>query len=729
MICKKIYHDKKVGLLPPVFFFLFFLMGMVSQLFSQNQDAILQVGRYWTVVNDVGKRAGISRGFMPYDYEIWGLNQRSSLSMEGGQVMTLYATNWYDDIFDSNQPVTRPFVACQGVETYYNPGGTVITPLRSYTKYDYAQSIVNGDEIDGDVFSTIDSDKLIGSADQVIQVTQQYAVGVNAHKTFLGWSHDPHSYYTIYEVVLENVGNDTLTDFHISFLKLSSAMFKSYGYQTSFGSQDDRKAWFHYYGGRQDAEGDSLRIYYWYWPDNYLTQDDEMGGPRSDEFSKGYFDRADMHFTGILHASSAPYLVDGDDVDDPKQPRTTFAGAAWNEGLPIRSAAHLGLSEDEWENHLGAFAELEPMTNQDVGTNHQQNTDELGKGEWDAIGGGFDTMWPRCTMVFGPYEEFPPGFKIRLVFANGWAGFKQEQCLELGHKWFAGTIETPPDLPNTNTGFFPDNFVMLSSADRDKNKNLWISTLIDSVHRSVSRAKWNLQNDFNIPSAPPPPSYQEVTGQIGGVEIKWSNQEAEALSNFAGHRIMRFLATPDTAIVEEIYRTTEKSASHTHIDESVVDGANYFYYVQSGAYVDGDPNANNALPEMRGKIIWSSRLLLPNKKKVSSDFRTSSDLRYVRIVPNPYNVTDPNLKNYGFKGGEEPRGIYFYGLPGPCTIRIYTEDGNLVRTLEHDDNVGRNEPEWDLLTDSQQLVQSGIYIAVIEDSDGNVDYEKFIIVR
>lgn len=729
MIYKQISRQKAASLFLSALLLMLLLMGNFEQSYSQNNDAILQVGRYWTVVNDVGKRAGISRGHMPYDYEIWGLNERSSLSMEGGQVMTLYTTNWYDDIFDPNQPVLRPYVGCQGVETYYNPGGTVITPLTSFSKYDYGQNIVNGDEIEGDVFAVKDPTQLVGTADQVIQVTQQYAIGVNAQKTFLGWSHDPHSFYAIYEVVLENVSDDTLTDFHISFLKLSSAMFKSYGYQTSFGSQDDRKAWFHYYGGRQEAEGDSLRIYYWYWPDDYLTANDEMGGPRSDEYSKGYFDRADMHFTGILHASSAPYVSDGDDVDDPKQPRITFAGAAWNEGLPIRSATHLGLSEDEWQNHLGAFADSPSMTNQDAGGRHQQNTDELGSGQWDAIGGGFDSMWPRCTMIFGPYEEFLPGKKIRLVFANGWAGFKQAKCLELGHKWFSGTLETPPNLPNSNTGYFPENFVMLSSTNRDKNKNLWISTLIDSVHKSVSRAKWNFEHDFNIPSAAPPPSYQEVTGQVGGVEIKWSNQAAEALPNFAGHRVMRFLATPDTAIVKEIYRTTEKSGTHTYVDESVVDGANYFYYVQSGATVDGDPNGSNALPEMKGKIIWSSRLLLPNKKKVSSDFRTSSDLTKVRVVPNPYNVTDPNLNNYGFKGGEEPRGIYFYNLPGPCTIRIYTEDGNLVRTIEHKKDVGRNEPEWDLLTDSQQLAQSGVYIAVIEDQDGKIDFEKFIIVR
>ncbi len=725
---KQIFRQKAAVPVASAFIVLLLLLGISTPSHSQN-NAILSVGRYWNIVNNVGGRALLSTGYKPYDYEIWGLNGRSSLSMENGQVMTLYATDWNDDIFDPNQPVVRPYVACQGVETYYNPGGTVVDPLTSFTKYDYGQNIVNGEPIDGDVFAEVDPGQLVGTADQVVQVTQQYAIGVNARKTFLTWSHDPHSFYNIYEVVLENVSDETLTDFHVSFLKLSSAMFKSYGYQTGFGSQDDRKAWFHYYGGRQETEGDSLRIYYWYWPDDYLTPNDEMGDPRRDEFSRGYLDRADMHFTGILHASSAPYTNDADDVDDPKQPRTTFAGAAWSEGLPIRSASNLGLSEGEWNNHLGAFADSPAMTNQDPGGRHQQNTDELGTAEWDAIGGGFDAMWPRATMIFGPYEEFAPGQKIRLVFANGWAGFKQDKCLELGHKWFEGTIEAPPDLPNPSTGYFPENFVMLSNAERDINKNLWISTLIDSLHRSVSRAKWNFENDFNIPSAPPVPSYQEVNGQVGGVEIKWSNPEAEALSNFAAHRVMRFLATSDTAIVEEIYRTSDKGDVHTYVDESVVDGANYFYYVQSGVSVNGDPYAANALPEMKGKIIWSNRLLVPNKKKVSSDFRTSASVKDFRVVPNPYNVTDPNLNNYGFKGGSEPRGIYFYDLPGVCTIRIYTEDGNLVRTLEHENDVGRNDPEWDLLTDSQQLAQTGIYIAVVEDEDGNVDYEKFIIVR
>ncbi len=331
-------------------------------------------------------------------------------------------------------------------------------------------------------------------------------------------------------------------------------------------------------------------------------------------------------------------------------------------------------------------------------------------------------------MVF-PYSDFPPGHKIRLVFANGWAGFNQEKCLELGHKWYASTLEAPPNLPDPNVGFFPDNFKMLSTSQRDINKNLWISTLIDSVHKTAWRAKWNFKQNFNIPSAPPPPSYLEVNGQIGGIEIRWSNVEAEALSNFAGHRIMRYLSTPDTAIVEKVYQTEETGSEHVYIDSSVTDGANYFYYVQSGVRVDGDLYAGNALPELKGKVIWSSRLSVTNKKHTNSDTRSTPGLSDVRVVPNPYNVTDPSLETYGFKGGNEPRGIYFYNLPGPAVIRIYTEDGNLVKTLHHKAQTGRNAQEWDLITNSQQLAQSGLYIAVFEDEKGNVDFEKFIIVR
>jgi hypothetical protein len=59
---------------------------------------------------------------------------------------------------------------------------------------------------------------------------------------------------------------------------------------------------------------------------------------------------------------------------------------------------------------------------------------------------------------------------------------------------------------------------------------------------------------------------------------------------------------------------------------------------------------------------------------------------------------------------------------------IFTELGELIKTIEHSD--GSGSEDWDLRTTSNQLVVSGIYIAVIIDSNtGDKEIEKFSIIR
>jgi hypothetical protein len=69
----------------------------------------------------------------------------------------------------------------------------------------------------------------------------------------------------------------------------------------------------------------------------------------------------------------------------------------------------------------------------------------------------------------------------------------------------------------------------------------------------------------------------------------------------------------------------------------------------------------------------------------------------------------------------------FLGLPPACTIRIYTERGDLVKTLEHTD--GSGDELWDSTTSSRQVVVSGVYIAVFTTPDGQSAIRKFIIIR
>ena len=74
-------------------------------------------------------------------------------------------------------------------------------------------------------------------------------------------------------------------------------------------------------------------------------------------------------------------------------------------------------------------------------------------------------------------------------------------------------------------------------------------------------------------------------------------------------------------------------------------------------------------------------------------------------------------------------------IPGYCTINIYTESGDLVKSVEH--NSGSGDEVWggnilDLQTvsDSGQLLVSGIYLAHITDNEtGDMSVTKFVSIR
>ncbi|MFQ5772482.1 MAG: hypothetical protein ACE5HX_18240, partial [bacterium] len=71
--------------------------------------------------------------------------------------------------------------------------------------------------------------------------------------------------------------------------------------------------------------------------------------------------------------------------------------------------------------------------------------------------------------------------------------------------------------------------------------------------------------------------------------------------------------------------------------------------------------------------------------------------------------------------------LAFFGLPPKCTIKIFTERGDLVETIEHIDGTG--DEFWNSITSSRQVIVSGIYIAYFEAPDGESTTRKIIIIR
>lgn len=482
--------------------------------------------------------------------------------------------------------------------------------------------------------------------------------------------------------------------------------------------------WQHYYGARPD---DSMRVFYFYSADDPQKPGDDMGAPVLTQNGRLMF--TDLTFYSILHASQQPYTDLSQDINDAQQPRVTYIGTETRIPNPVPGEDPYG-SKNYWAIS-GGFSKRQPLPGAD--STHMINNDELGTPNFSSfVGGTVASVNSKNWCSFGPYQ-FPPQHKLRFVYAVGIAGIGFEKAKEIGEKWFRGTLEDPPNPPDPNTGWLPSNFAFpIDATEMDKRKARWISMGIDSVMLTAWRAKWNFENNYQIPMAPPPAETFDIRGSglEDGVFLNWKNPTAESLPNFEGYRLLRRLTNQDSVFYQEIYSSgpEDKAIEHEFLDTSVISGAPYYYYIQTKVRID--ENDLFADPTTRGKIMYSSRLLIPNLNSVRPPKHSSEDMSQIRIVPNPYNINDPLVRELYGQAGIDGRVINFYNLPPVVTIKIFTENGDLIKTIEHNEPVDENGLKyWDMITDNQQVISSGIYVAVFQKPDGETSYQKFIVIR
>ena len=133
-------------------------------------------------------------------------------------------------------------------------------------------------------------------------------------------------------------------------------------------------------------------------------------------------------------------------------------------------------------------------------------------------------------------------------------------------------------------------------------------------------------------------------------------------------------------------------------------------------------------------------LLLQTGEETLTAENIEADLERIRVVPNPYFVTNRAVTADGTDK------IFFTHLPPRCTIRIYTMAGELVREIEHehtalfspDERLAQGDKggteTFELLNLYNQALASGVYIYHVEardESDAVVGnrISRFAIIR
>ncbi|HZW39346.1 MAG TPA: hypothetical protein VFF33_08620 [Ignavibacteriaceae bacterium] len=166
--------------------------------------------------------------------------------------------------------------------------------------------------------------------------------------------------------------------------------------------------------------------------------------------------------------------------------------------------------------------------------------------------------------------------------------------------------------------------------------------------------------------------------------------------------------------------------------DNLLNGWQYVFSVT--AFDEGD--AENNLGSLESSMLANSARIIPGTP--------ATDDKEVGVYPNPY------YGNAYWDGGSERlRKIYFNNLPADCDITIYTLSGDVIKRMHHtsesngaeyrwfetyskagDQKMSGGEQAWDLITDSDQAIATGLYLfSVKNNKTGDIKTGKFLIVK
>lgn len=111
------------------------------------------------------------------------------------------------------------------------------------------------------------------------------------------------------------------------------------------------------------------------------------------------------------------------------------------------------------------------------------------------------------------------------------------------------------------------------------------------------------------------------------------------------------------------------------------------------------------------------------------DIKAKNELDRITVVPNPYVGAASWERKILYQTGRGDRKIEFTHLPAVCTIRIYTIDGKLVRTLEKNSTEPDGSLSWDLISEDGMDIAFGLYIFHVKTPNSGEHIGKFAVIK
>lgn len=216
---------------------------------------------------------------------------------------------------------------------------------------------------------------------------------------------------------------------------------------------------------------------------------------------------------------------------------------------------------------------------------------------------------------------------------------------------------------------------------------------------------------YKIPVAVPAPVIVVENTPTATVKISW-NRSAE---EFTHPRL------ENTIVAYNVYRGNAGHGPWDLLDSFQVGEVN-----DEGLYTYEDMDQTFKLGESKyysvtsvddkGKESGKTNVILHDKNVAAV-----TELDKVYAVPNPF------VGKSGFEGIGMDGAVGFYRLPAKCTIRIFSYAGQLVETIEHDDDIFSTA--WFQISRNRQDIASGVYPYVVTTPDGQQTTGKLVIIK
>lgn len=567
-------------------------------------------------------------------------------------------------------------------------------------------------------------------SDQMIELRAHTMLGVTMTKRMYAWSQDAHDNYHVQEYILENTGHvsaeengeldgQTVEGVYLHFQKRYTHQERSAipGQEWGANVMNDIVG-----DGMEDYEVD-FRAQYTWMGNSPGAEMDPLGGPAwndSPAFLEPGDDQGELtapQFEGTvtLHADVSA-SDQSDDEDQPSMTGHLDADDNIASGNDPFNSSQMTAEYDFMATARGEGPHMYPHHADVVDSDGDFSTAD-GEPKLGRAGG-----W-TSAFSYGPYT-LEPGESVRIVIAEGASGISKDARVEIGQAFKATANGGPRSATDAEAPIEYDaNGNGSIESDEQMGKNDWVMTGRDSLFQTFERALANYEasdglSGYGIPDEPRPPSVFTVTSGVDRIQLTWE-RDSDPASGWEIYRARgRVVGEYENNYKYEQVATLDPGVRE-YTDSEVVRGAQYFYYIQAVGEVNQDPTAMTPT----GEPLKSNRYYTQTWDPASLKRGPGETVSNFKIVPNPYNIAS----DQSVRWDQEDR-LGFLEIPGNCIIRIYTEMGELVKTIRHED--GSGDEFWNMSTKDRQIIVSGLYIAVVRNLDnGNVAKKKFTVVR